>query len=171
MKALRPEKPINYQAEAFRKMVSDPFKLKLFFLKSLPMAFLAGLRLRHLDHEKAVVTIPFKYLNKNPFRSIYFACLAMAAELSTGVLSMMAIYKSRPPVSMLVVGMEAKFYKKAIGLISFTCADGQAIFDAVAASKETGEGRTVVTTSIGTDEAGDKIAEFKLTWSFKAKKA
>jgi hypothetical protein len=160
---------VNPRAEEFRQSVTSPTKLKLFFLKDLPMAYLAGLRIKHLDFEKGVVTIPFKYLNKNPFRSIYFACQAMAAELSTGVLAMMAIYKSRPSVSMLVVGMEATFQKKAAGLVTFTCTDGQQIFEAVAQSKATGEGRTVVCTSIGTDAAGDKVAEFKITWSFKAK--
>lgn len=170
MKALRPEKPLNHQAEAFRAMVLNPWKLKLFFLKSLPMAYLAGLKLQYLDYEKAEVTVPFKYLTTNPFNSIYFACLSMAAELSTGVLSMMALYKSKPAVSMLIVGMEASFQKKAVGVISFTCRDGQAIFEAVAESKATGESRTVVTTSIGTDAAGDIVAEFRFTWSFKAKK-
>ncbi len=160
---------VNPRADEFRQTVTNPFKLKLFFLKDLPMAYLAGLRIRHLDFEKGVVTIPFKYINKNPFRSIYFACQAMAAELSTGVLAMMAIYKSKPSVSMLVVGMEATFQKKATGLVTFTCADGQKVFEAVAQSKATGEGRTVVCTSIGVDEAGEKVSEFKITWSFKAK--
>jgi hypothetical protein len=160
---------INPRAEEFRKSVTSPTRLKLFFLKDLPMAYLAGLRIKHLDFEKGVVTIPFKYINKNPFRSIYFACQAMAAELSTGILAMMAIYKSTPAVSMLVVGMEATFQKKATGLVTFTCADGQKVFEAVAQSKATGEGRTVVCTSIGTDEKGDKVAEFRITWSFKAK--
>ena len=138
-------------------------------LAKLPMAYLAGLRIKSLSKDAASVTIPYKYLNKNPFNSIYFACLSMAAELSTGVLCMMQVYKASPPVSMLVTHMEADFTKKAVGVITFTCHDGKQIQEAADYTKATGEGITVVATSIGTDEAGDKVAEFRFTWSLKAK--
>ncbi|WP_262386076.1 PaaI family thioesterase [Hymenobacter sp. BT491] len=157
------------QAVAFRRTIQNPTKLRLFMLRSLPMAYLAGLRVKDMTPEHAVVTVPFKYLTKNPFRSIYFACLAMAAELASGVLSMMYV-SSGSPVSMLVVKMEAEFSKKAVGLISFTSSDGAAIGQAIAESRATGEGRTVVCTSTGTDEAGDVVAVFRITWSYRAKK-
>jgi hypothetical protein len=44
-----------------------------------------------------------------------FACLAMAAEMSTGVLAMAHVYKRKPAISMLVVKMEAEYFKKATG--------------------------------------------------------
>ncbi len=133
------------------------------------MAYLAGLRVTTLTPEHAAVSIPYKYVNKNPFQSIYFACLSMAAELSTGVLCMMHVYQSSPAVSMLVVSMEASFTKKAVGRITFTCHNGQQIQQAVEQTKATGEGVTVVATSRGVDEAGDQVAEFRFTWSLKAK--
>jgi hypothetical protein len=157
------------QAAAFRRTIQNPLKLRLFMLHSLPMAYLAGLRVRDMTPTQATVTVPFKYLTKNPFRSIYFACLSMAAEMASGVLSLMYI-SSGPPVSMLVTGMEAEFTKKAVGLISFTCLDGASIGQAVAAARATGEGQTVVCTSTGTDQAGDQVAVFRITWSFRAKK-
>ncbi|TGD81905.1 DUF4442 domain-containing protein [Hymenobacter wooponensis] len=138
-------------------------------LRSLPMAYLAGLRVRSLTLEEATVTVPFKYLTKNPFRSIYFACLSMAAEMASGLLAMMHV-QSGSPVSMLVVGMEAEFTKKAVGLIAFTSTDGAAVAQAMAESRQTGEGRTVVCTSTGLDQAGDVVAIFRITWSFRAKK-
>ncbi len=153
----------------FQKLVSSPVKFKLFLLAKLPMAYLAGLRIPFLTQEAASVTIHYKHLNKNPFRSIYFASLSMAAELSTGVLCMMQVYKSKPPVSMLVTHMEADFTKKALGKITFTCSDGEKIREAADHTKATGEGVTIVATSIGVDESGDKVAEFRFTWSLKAK--
>jgi hypothetical protein len=78
--------------------------------------------------------------------------------------------QSGGPVSMLVVGLTAEFRKKAVGTIAFTCPDGLAIAQAVAESRATGEGRTVVCTSAGLDEAGDVVAVFQITWSFRAKK-
>ena len=158
------------QMAAFRRAILNPLKLQVFMVRRLPMAYLAGLRVQHLTTEEAVVTIRFKYLTKNPFRSIYFACLAMAAELASGVQAMMHV-NSGTSVSMLVTGMEAQFTKKAVGKIAFTCPDGESIGETVARSRATGEGRTVVTTSTGRDEAGDIVAIFRMTWSFKAKKA
>ncbi|MBX0333437.1 DUF4442 domain-containing protein [Pontibacter sp. HSC-14F20] len=138
-------------------------------LSRLPMAYLANLRVQSISEERAEVTIPYKYLNKNPFKSIYFASLSMAAELSTGLLCMAQTYKSDPAVSMLVVHLEADFMKKAVGKITFTCEDGPGIKAAADQTKATGEGVTVVATSTGIDEAGDKVAEFRFTWSLKAK--
>ncbi len=157
------------QAAAFRRQVLSPVKLRLFLMQKLPMAGLAGLRLLSLTPEEAVVGIRFKFLTQNPFRSIYFACLAMAAEFASGIQAMMHV-RAGGPVSMLVTKLEADFSKKAVGLISFTCTEGARIAQAVAESRATGEGRTVVATSTGTDEAGDVVAVFRITWSFRAKR-
>lgn len=157
------------QAAAFRRTILNPWKLRLFMLRSLPMAYLAGLRVLSMTPEQATVTVPFKYLTQNPFRSIYFACLSMAAEMASGVLALMHV-SSGAPVSMLVTGLEAEFTKKAVGLIRFTSADGGQIGQAIAESRATGEGRTVVCTSTGTDPAGDVVAVFRITWSFRARK-
>ena len=158
------------QAADFRRQVLNPAKLRLFLMKQLPMAWLAGLRLTQLTTTQAAVTVRFKFLTQNPFRSIYFACLAMAAELASGIQAMMHV-QAGSPVSMLVTGLQGDFTKKAVGRITFTCPDGAAIAQAVADSRATGEGRTVTCTSTGVDEAGDVVAVFQLTWSFRAKAA
>ncbi|WP_240676235.1 PaaI family thioesterase [Botryobacter ruber] len=156
--------------EAFRKLASSPAKMRLFMLSRLPMVYLADVRVAGFTEERATTTIPLKYLTKNPFGSIYFACLSMAAELSTGVLCMMHVFQSVPAVSMLVVHMEADFIKKATGKITFVCEDGKQIREAVEQAKATGEGQTVIATSTGTDEAGKEVARFSFTWSFKVKR-
>ena len=38
--------------------------------------------------KEATVLMKYKWLNTNPFRSVYFACLQMAAEFSTGIICM-----------------------------------------------------------------------------------
>ncbi|WP_230687378.1 PaaI family thioesterase [Hymenobacter ruricola] len=157
------------QAAAFRRQVLNPLKLRLFMMRKLPMAWLAGLRLTQLTPESATVTIRYKYLTQNPFRSIYFACLAMAGELASGIQAMMHV-QAGGPVSMLVVSLHGDFTKKAVGLITFTCPDGPRIAEAIAESRATGEGRVVECVSTGVDEAGDVVAVFRLTWSFRAKR-
>jgi len=77
------------------------------------------------------VSIPFKWFSQNPFRSTYFACLSMAAEMSTGALALGHLYKRKPTVSMLVVKTEGEYFKKAVGRTYFTCEDGAAIQSAV----------------------------------------
>ncbi len=133
------------------------------------MAFLAGLQLQQLQEEAAVVSVRFKWLNKNPFRSMYFAVLAMAAELSTGILAVAFTYKNQPSVSMLVVKCEGEFYKKAIGNIKFTCNDGLSIKTAINQTIATKQAIMLTTTAIGKNEQDEVVAKFMFTWSFKVK--
>lgn len=144
--------------------------MRFFMLLKLPLAFIAGLKITAIDPQRAVVTIPYKFLTKNPFRSIYFAALSMAAELSTGILAMAAVYETGKPVSMLVFDMKASFRKKAVNKITFTCLEGQKISDAVNKCLETDEGQTVAVQTIGIDKNGNEVAEFEFVWTFKVKK-
>lgn len=155
--------------DQFFRLIRNPLKARLFLLANLPSAFFSGLRIPECDEQHCVVTVPYRWFTKNPFRSTYFACLSMAAEMSTGVLAMAHIYKRNPPVSMLVVHTEAAYFKKATGKTTFTCADGGAIKAAVEQAVATGEPTTVRARSIGKNEAGDPVAEFFITWSFKTK--
>ncbi len=150
-------------------MASSPGKMKMYMLTHLPMAFLAGLRVTEIDNTRAAVSVPFKFLNKNPFRSMYFAVLSMAAELSSGILALALVYEAEKPVSMLVLNMKAGFLKKARTKIVFTCNDGENIYAAIAKSIETGEGQTVEVRSSGIDANGETVAEFNFTWTFKPK--
>ncbi len=153
----------------FENLANNHLKIKLFMLTKLPLAFLARLRVDHMDLSKAAVSIPYSYLNKNPFRSVYFAALSMAAELSTGILAMAHIEKSKQPVSMLVLGMRAEFLKKAKTRIVFTCDQGELLAKAIAESiaENTGKTREVYTTGI--DKNGEIVAKFWFTWTFKPK--
>ncbi|HET6253589.1 MAG TPA: DUF4442 domain-containing protein [Puia sp.] len=153
----------------FTRMVTNPFLFRFYLLTSLPSAFFAGLRITRLDANTCAVTVPYKWFTRNPFRSTYFACLAMAAEMSTGTLAMAKVYGRKPPVSLLVVHLEANYVKKATGRTTFECTDGAAIRSAVEAAITTGEGQTARIRSAGTNANGDLVAEFYITWSFKVK--
>lgn len=154
---------------SFLKLVKHPVKFRVFLFFQLPSAFFSGVRVRELTADRCVTSVPFKWLTQNPFRSTYFASLAMAAEMSTGVLALANIYKRVPPVSMLVVKLEAVYFKKAVGRTYFTCEDGAAIRQAIEQSKKTGEAQAVVAKSIGRNQAGETVAEFSITWSFREK--
>lgn len=158
---------LNEAQQAFAKKILNPFMFRPFLFMKLPMGWLANLQVKSLSEEACTVTVPFKWLNQNPFRSTYFAVLAMAAEMSTGVLSLMAIEGEKPRISMLVVKLEAEFVKKATGITTFVCNDGQKILEAVKQAKESGEGVEFTAESIGKAKNGEVEAIFRITWSFK----
>ena len=153
----------------FIKQITHPVKGKLFLLLKLPSAFFSGVRIQSITEERCVVTVPYKWFSQNPFRSTYFACLAMAAEMTTGVLGLMQIMGRKPAVSMLVVSLEANYFKKATDVTTFVCEDGKAIEQLVDEAIATGEARSMKAKSVGRNKAGEIVAEFYITWSFKAK--
>jgi len=153
----------------FQKLVNNNFLFRFYLLKSLPLAFVAGIRVKELINESCVTTVKYCWLTQNPFRSMYFACQTMAAEMSTGLLLINHIYKSTPRVSMLIVQNKAVYHKKAVGRITFVCLDGTAIFESINKAKSTSESVLIDTIAIGKDESGDIVAEFTFTWSVKIK--
>ena len=160
---------MNLSFNVFKQLITSPIKFRFFLFQKLPAAFFAGLRIHHFDPEKCVVRIKYSWFTMNPFKSVYFAVEAMAAEMCSGMLAFGQVYQRTPKVSMLVVKMEAAFVKKATGLILFTCEDGQMIQNAINEAITSGEGKTIVCKSIGTNSANEVVAEFNFTWSFKAK--
>jgi len=154
----------------FIQLIQHPVKFRMFLFSKLPSAFFSGVRVKHIDETKTIVSVPYKWFSQNPFNSTYFACLAMAAEMSTGLLAMMHTHKISPAISMLVVGLEARYFKKATGPTLFTCEDGEAINNTITDSINSGEGRSIKAKSVGRNLDGELVAEFFITWSFKAKR-
>jgi hypothetical protein len=158
-------------ASEFLKLIRHPFKFKLFMLAKLPSAFFCGVRVVDADENSCSVKVPYKWFSQNPFKSTYFACLSMAAEMTTGLLGLMHIHKRQPAVSMLVVKIEGNFMKKATGITIFTCEDGAAIKRTIEDAIFSNEGKIITSKSYGRNAAGEILAEFAVTWSFKAKAA
>ena len=140
-------------------------KMNKYLMFKLPSAFLCGVKLRMLDSAKAVVSVKHKWINQNPFNSMYFAVQSMAAELSTGALVIKKIKESGKNISMLVTNHNGKFIKKAVGLITFTCCDGALIDAAIKRTIENGEGQTIVMKSVGINENGEQVSTYEFEWS------
>ena len=71
---------MNKEQNKFVKRVKSRFLFKLFTIAKLPLAFISGLKVLDLDENQCSTSVGYKYLNKNPFQSTYFAVLNMAAE-------------------------------------------------------------------------------------------
>ncbi len=154
-------------ATDFYTAIKSSTRQRLFLAARLPAALFAGVRIAAISEASCTATVAYSWRSKNPFRSTYFACLAMAAELSTGALAMGAIQNTAPNVSMLLVKMDGGFFKKAAGLTQFTCHEGAAIAAAVLAAHRSGQAQTVLVHSTGQNVAGETVAGFSFTWSFK----
>jgi Domain of unknown function (DUF4442) len=159
----------NNTARFFR-IIRNPLGFRLFLWRKLPAALFSGLRVAFISENEAAVSVPYKWFTRNPFRSTYFACLSMAAEMSTGVLAMSAVYDLKPGVSLLVTGIQGKFFKKAVGSTRFVCKDGALVRDAVYRALETGEAQTLIMRSEGFNKASELVASFDVEWSFKKRK-
>lgn len=151
-----------------KKMIT-PKKINAFTFLKLPSCWWSGVRCVSINAKTCVVNVRHKWFNQNPFKSMYFAVQAMAAELSTGALVMSYIQESKAHVSMLVANNQATFTKKATGLITFTCDDGLAIKEAIAATVATGDGQTVWMTARGVNSDGVAVSAFKFEWTVKRK--
>lgn len=144
-------------------------KLNTFLMFKLPSAWLCGVRVKEISTSNCRVGVKHRWINQNPFNSMYFAVQAMAAELSTGALVMSHIQQSNEKISMLVKSNNSSFSKKATGRILFECADGAKVPQAIKKSIETGEGQTFWMKSVGKNEEGIEVSEFNFEWTIKVK--
>ena len=144
-------------------------KLNLFLLLKLPSAYFTGVRATYLDKEKCIVKVKHRWINQNPFKSMFWAVQGMAAELTTGALMLVKIKESGEKISMLVANNKGAFTKKATGIITFECNEGHKIEDVINKAIETGEGQTIWLNAIGRNEDGEDVSNFSFEWTIKVK--
>ena len=150
-------------------MEFTPIKLNTFTFFKLPSAFWSGVRVKSISPEICQTTVKHGWFNQNPFKSMYFAVQATAAEFTTGALVMYRIKESGKDISMLVAQNKAVFTKKATGRITFTCNKGNLIAEVIQKAIDTNEGQTVWLTSIGVNEKGEQVSEMQFEWTLKAR--
>ena len=148
-------------------MPLTPGKINTFIAFKLPSAFLTGVRLKSISQESCTTTVKHRWINQNPFNSMFWAVQGMAAELATGALVMDEIKVQGKPVSMLVANNKANFSKKAKGRITFTCNDGLAIRQAIQKTIASGEGQTCWMHAQGTNTDGVVVSSFDFEWTVK----
>lgn len=152
-----------------KKNFGSKTKFRLAMFKMLPMGWLSGMTVTHLDEEKCSVQVPYKRWNKNPFKSTFWAVLGMAAEMSSGALLVMFTHKQKPSVAMLVVDCHGEFFKKATDVTTFTCEGGAQVKAAILETMASKNPVLIPLEMQGTNAAGEVVAKFKFTWSVKAR--
>lgn len=147
-----------------------PKKINTFNFFKLPSVWWMGIRVKQLDDARCSATVKHRWINQNPFKSMFWAVQGMAAELTTGALVMGGIHDSGKKISMLVLNNKANFSKKATGRITFSCTDGNLIQEALDKTIATGEGQTIWMKSTGINEDGVVVSTFEFEWTVRLKK-
>lgn len=158
---------LNPAAKSYLSKMENPFVFWWAMLFKLPSVIFWKIKVKSLDLEKCEITIPYFWRSQNPFQSIYFAALAGAAELSTGLLCQLSL-AGNGKFSMLVVDFKAEFHKKANQKITFTCNQGVELNSLIENMKPQDTGK-ITLLSKGINPEGELVAQFFITWSFKRK--
>ena len=151
-------------------MKFSKFQISLFTLLRLPSVWLCGIRVTLLEQSFCEAKVKHRWINQNPFNSMFWAVQGMAAELTTGMLLMQEIQTSNRKVSMLVLNNKANFSKKAQGKITFSCNSADLITNAIKKLLETDKPQTLWLTSKGIDENNDLVSTFDFEWTLLIKK-
>ena len=150
--------------------MKSPFQYNLYNFFKLPSVWWCGIRVKSVNEESCLVSVKHRWINQNPFKSMFWAVQGMAAELSTGLLLMNEIARTKKSFSMLVLNNKANFSKKATGRISFNCNQGRQIKDCLNKAISLGTPQTIWLNSSGLDSKGDTVSKFSFEWSLKLRR-
>lgn len=151
------------------KKLKNKAWFKLFSILKLPLAFVTNLSINEITDEFCTTKVNYSYINKNPFKSTYFASLSMAAELATGILSTHHIQLSEKKIAFIITSMKAEFHKKATGYTSFKCEQGNEIQALINQLSTSTPKNKIPLQVVGLSEQNEIICEFTFEWSFKLK--
>jgi hypothetical protein len=161
---------LNSKQKKLVSNLTNPFKFIPFSLLNIPMLVIAGVKVLLLSQQECVVSVPFKHINKNPFKSMYFAVQAMAAELATAGAAMLALEGVNENFAYIVVNVKAEFVKKADGKVLFECKNYDSFMHALEESIATNDPVEVAAVAVGKMSDGTIVSTFEVTWSFKLRK-
>src|SRR5690554_4527611 len=145
-------------------MQLSPRKINTFLFFKIPAAYICGVRVMTISESKCITTVKHRWINQNPFQSMYFAVQCMAGELTTGALVMQCIRQHKKNISMLVGKQNGVYLKKAVGKITFECVDGNLVNKTIQRAIDTGEGQEVILKSTGKNSLGDVVATMDFFW-------
>ncbi len=129
------------------------------------MGLLSGVLIESLDENGCKVVLKDRPWIRNPFRSVFWAVMGMAAELSTG--GLLYAYLSGTKTKYILTGMECSFFKKVRGKSYYFCSSGEEILRKLNSLENPGETCSIILPVSGSDQAGQKVAEFKFYWQLK----
>jgi len=143
---------------------TNRWKLRFWMASHLPMGMLTGMRIHSIDENGCVVVLKERWWIRNPFGSVFWAVMGMAAELSTGALVYVYAVKG---VKFILVGVEGTFFKKVKGKSYYFCQAGPEILRLTEQMQDAGDSGEVIM-PVQVKDAGDQLlAEFSFRWQLR----
>jgi acyl-coenzyme A thioesterase PaaI-like protein len=134
-------------------------------LRSLPMAFPLGLVIESIDERHCRVRLPYRPWLRNPFRSLFWAVMGMAAELCSGAL--VYAYASGTGCKFILAGVSGRFHRKVTGKSFYICEAGDVIRKHLQDLTPLAD-TTIDLPVVVHDASGEIVADFVFTWQLRA---
>ncbi|MBK9983232.1 MAG: DUF4442 domain-containing protein [Saprospiraceae bacterium] len=147
------------------KQLTTPWKMRMWMLRRLPMGLISGMVIDSLDENGCRVMLKDRLWIRNPFGSVFWAVMGMAAELSTGAL--VYAYVSGTNTKYILTGVKGEFLKKVRGKSYYFCNSGQEVQLQLDSLRTPGETLTISLPVTAHDQAGQKVASFEFYWQLK----
>ena len=162
---------LSAAAERLPPNLRSTWEIRSFGLTKVPLILYCMPTVIRLDDAVCAVRIPLNWRTRNHYRSMYFGCLAVGADVAGGFLAMHHTRKSPRPVGLLFKDFKADFLKRPEADVVFRSEDGPAMAALVQEALDTGKrvnGVTHVTATTPSLLGDEPVAKFALTVSLKA---
>lgn len=149
--------------------IRNTLYLRYFGLTRIPLLFYVRPSVVEKSARRVVIRIPLKRRTKNHHGSMYFAALAMGADVAVGLLAVELIGRQDKKISFIFKDFNAEFYRRATADVHFSCDQGEAIAELVENAISSTQRVELPLIAIATvpAENDEPVARFRLTLSLK----
>jgi len=149
--------------------IRNTFYLRYFALTRIPLLFYARPSVVEKSDQHVVVRLPLNRRTKNHQGSMYFAALAMGADVAVGLLAVELINRQEQKVSFIFKDFSAEFYRRATADVYFSCDQGGEIAELVNTALSSDQRVEKILDAVATvpSENDEPVARFRLTLSLK----
>ena len=154
--------------------LSQKFKTNLFIkyfgFTKVPLIFYCKPKVVDISSDSVTLKIPLLRRNRNHVGSMYIGALAIGADLSSAILALNLVSKSKYKIIPIFKDLKADFLKRAEGDVHFVCNEGEKIkkmIDKVLKDKIRVNELINVVAYVPSKLADEPVAKFSLTLSIK----
>ena len=117
----------------------DTTLLRVFGLVKVPLIGFVRPRVLHVSAESMSMLIPLTRRSRNHLKSMYMGALTIGADVAAGYYAAKLIIEKRYKIDFVFRTASARFLKRPLGDVVFSCAQGGDIERLVEAAQESGE--------------------------------
>ena len=153
--------------------VRQTLYLRYFGITRIPLLYYVRPSVTEISDTRVVIKIPLNRRTKNHQGSMYFAALAMGADVCVGLLAVDLINKQPQKISFVFSDFNAEFYRRADADVYFCCDQGHEIAALVDKAMHQDDRVALPLQAVATlaSDADQPVARFRLTLSLKRSSA